>query len=200
MEGRGADLVLAVEISATLDQQVDHLEVRGGSAGQVQRALPAAGPGLNVSPVREQQGGQRRVAVEGGAMQGSFALRISGPHVGSVRQEQARHGAASPAIEDGSCVQRSLALAVGRVRIRASFQEPAGQLRVVVEHRDVQGGQPARLIGGVDCVGVIADVLLDFRDLPPLLLGQSIAARGGAQQADEQEPDGSLADDFQGLD
>jgi len=33
-----------------------------------------------------------------------------------------------------------------------------------------------------------------------LLLGQSIAARGGAQQADEQEPDGSLADDFQGLD
>src|SRR5439155_1412430 len=55
--------------------------------------------------------------------------------------------------------------------------------------------QPARLIAGVDCVGVIADVLLDFRDLPPLLLGQSIAARGGAQQADEQESDGSLADD-----
>src|SRR5206468_10115321 len=83
-------------------------------------------------------------------------------------------------------------------RIRAPLQEPAGQFRVVVEHRNVQGGQPARLIGGVDGVGVIADVLLDFRDLPPLLLGQSIAARGGAQQADEQESDGSLSDHFSG--
>src|SRR5438034_9340667 len=88
MEGRSADFVLGVEIGATLDQQLDHVEVRGGSAGQVQRALPAAGAGLNVSAVREQQGGERRVAVEGGAMQGSFSLRGSGADVGSMRQEQ----------------------------------------------------------------------------------------------------------------
>src|SRR5207249_9434846 len=75
MEGRGADCGLGVEIGATLDQQLDHVEVRGGSAGQVQRGLTAAVPSLNVSPMREQQGGERRVAVEGGAMQGSFSLR-----------------------------------------------------------------------------------------------------------------------------